>query len=139
MAIQGVNAQALLTALLQDTFLLPVYGDVTMPLHSLYQQYVAPMLEQVVSALLQGSNNKVDAQQQVQDVRQLVTKCYIAAVQGAEAEHAARRRHICRVLQEILLCLQVNWYCSTGLGLIPGPLVVPIAGRCVGCIWGFCA
>lgn len=107
-ALQGVNAQALLSALLQDSFLLPLYGDVMMPLHALYQQHVAPALEQMLTAMLQGSSSKAEVQQQIQDRRQLVGKCYQAATKGVEAEHAARRRYICRVLQELLLCLQVR-------------------------------
>jgi hypothetical protein len=35
-------------------------------------------------------------------------RCYAAAVEGAEAEHAARRRLITRVLQDIHACLEVS-------------------------------
>jgi hypothetical protein len=107
-ALQGVNAQNLLAALLRDSFLLPVYGDVVLPLHSMYQHHVTPALEQLVSLLLDSSSNKAAKQQQVQDARQLVGKCYQAAVESAEAEHAARRRYICRVLQDLVACLEVS-------------------------------
>lgn len=107
-ALQGVNSQALLSALLGDTFLLPVYGDVVLPIHKLYQQHVTPALEQMASSLLQGTAGKAETQQQIQDVRQFVGRCYQTAVESAEAEHAARRRHISRVLQEVVLFLQVS-------------------------------
>jgi len=32
-ALQGANAQALLASLLKESFLLPVYEDVVLPLH----------------------------------------------------------------------------------------------------------
>lgn len=35
-------------------------------------------------------------------------RCYQAAVEGAEAEHAARRRLITRVLQDLHACLEVR-------------------------------
>jgi hypothetical protein len=35
-------------------------------------------------------------------------RCYQAAVEGAEVEHAARRRLITRVLQDIHACLEVS-------------------------------
>jgi hypothetical protein len=98
----------LLAALLRDSFLLPVFGEVVLPLHGMYQQHVTPALEQLVSVLLDSSTNKAAKQQQVQDARQLVGKCYQSAVESAEAEHAARRRYICRVLQDLLACLQVK-------------------------------
>lgn len=106
-ALQGVNAQSLLAAMLRHTFLLPVYGGVMLPLHSMYQQHVTPALEQLVSVLLENAS-RATRQQQVQDARQLVTKCYHAAVDGAEAEHAARRRYICKVLQDLLACVEVS-------------------------------
>lgn len=37
-----------------------------------------------------------------------VFRCYAAAVEGAEAEHAARRRLITRVLQDVHACLEVS-------------------------------
>jgi hypothetical protein len=114
-ALQGVNAQNLLSALLRDSFLLPVYGDVVLPLHSMFQHHVTPALEQLVNVLLDSSANKATKQQQLQEARQLVGRCYQAAVDGAEAEHAARRRYICRVLQDMLACLEVRATCSTQL------------------------
>lgn len=37
-----------------------------------------------------------------------VFRCFAAAVEGAEAEHAARRRLITRVLQDVHSCLEVS-------------------------------
>jgi hypothetical protein len=114
-ALQGVNAQNLLSALLRDSFLLPVYGDVVLPLHSMFQHHVTPALEQLVNLLLDSSANKATKQQQLLEARQLVGRCYQAAVDSAEAEHAARRRYICRVLQDMLACLEVRAVGSTQL------------------------
>lgn len=122
-ALQGVNAQNLLAALLRDSFLLPVFGDFVLPLHSMYQHHVTPALEQLVSVLLDSSSNKATKQQQLQDARQLVGKCYQAAVEAAEAEHAARRRYICRVLQDLLACLEDD------ASLLPEALPMALAAQ----------
>ncbi|KAF6265579.1 membrane-associated apoptosis protein-domain-containing protein [Scenedesmus sp. NREL 46B-D3] len=122
-ALQGVNAQSLLAALLRESFLLPLYGDVVLPLHSMYQQHVTPALEQLVCVLLDSSGNKAAKQQQVQEARQLVGKCYQSAVDTAEAEHAARRRYICRVLQDLLVC------CEDDASLLPEALPMALAAQ----------
>lgn len=105
-ALQGVSAQPLMAALLQESFVLPVHGDVVLPLHTLYQQHVTPALEQLLSVLLDSSTAKASKQAQLADAKQLISRCYAAAVEGAEAEHAARRRLITRVLQDVHACLE---------------------------------
>jgi hypothetical protein len=64
-----------MAALLQESFLLPVHGDVLLPLHSLYQQHVAPQLEQLMSVLLDSSTAKASKQAQLADAKQLVSRC----------------------------------------------------------------
>lgn len=73
-ALQGVSAQPLMAALLRESFWLPVHGDVVLPLHSLYQQHVTPALEQLLSVLL-DSSAKANKQAQLQDAKQLVSRC----------------------------------------------------------------
>jgi hypothetical protein len=74
-ALQGVSAQPLMAALLQESFLLPVHGDVVLPLHSLYQQHVTPALEQLLASLLDSSGAKANKQAQLADAKQLVGRC----------------------------------------------------------------
>lgn len=76
-ALQGVSAQPLMASLLQETFLLPVHGDVVLSLHSLYQQHVTPALEQLLSVLLDSSTAKANKQAQLADAKQLVSR-YVA-------------------------------------------------------------
>jgi hypothetical protein len=107
-ALQGVGAQPLLAALLRESFLMPVHGDVVLPLHAAFEQHVTPALEQLTASLLDGAGANPSKQAQLQDARQLVGKCYAAAVADAEVEHAARRRLITRVLCDIQAALQVG-------------------------------
>jgi hypothetical protein len=72
-ALQGVSAQPLMASLLQESFLLPVHGDVVLPLHSLYQQHVTPALEQLLAVLLESSA-KANKQAQLADAKQLVSR-----------------------------------------------------------------
>lgn len=74
-ALQGVSAQPLMAALLKESFWLPVHGDVVLPLHSLYQQHVTPALEQLLAVLLDSSAAKASKQAQLQDAKQLVSRC----------------------------------------------------------------
>jgi hypothetical protein len=137
-ALQGVGAQPLMAALLRESFLLPVHGDVVLPLHATYQQHVTPALEQLTSALVDSSAGKANKQAQLQEAKQLVCRCYQAAVDGAEVEHAARRRHIARVIQDTHDALQVRAGRAgpaqpgvrTHTQLQPLPRARP-AGRCV--------
>ena len=72
-ALQGVSAQPLMASLLQESFVLPVHGDVVLPLHSLYQQHVTPALEQLLAVLLESSA-KANKQAQLADAKQLVSR-----------------------------------------------------------------
>lgn len=63
-----------MAALLQESFLLPVHGDVVLPLHGLYQQHVTPQLEQLMSVLLESSTAKANKQAQLADAKQLVSR-----------------------------------------------------------------
>lgn len=74
-ALQGVGAQPLMAALLKESFLLQVHGDVVLPLHGLYQQHVTPLLEQLTAVLLESSATKANKQAQLQEARQLVSRC----------------------------------------------------------------
>lgn len=80
-ALQGVSAQPLMASLLQESFLLPVHGDVVLPLHGLYQQHVTPALEQLLSVLLESSA-KANKQAQLADAKQLVSR-WVAGQAGA--------------------------------------------------------
>lgn len=73
-ALQGASAQLLMAALLQESFVLPVHGDVVLPLHSLYQQHVTPALEQLLSVLLDSSTAKASKQAQLADAKQLISR-----------------------------------------------------------------
>jgi hypothetical protein len=84
-----------MAALLQESYLLPVHGDVVLPLHSLYQQHVTPQLEQLMSVLLVSSSAKANKQAQLADAKQLVSRCVSKArVSPTQSQlclkHAAR-------------------------------------------------
>ncbi|KAF8063811.1 hypothetical protein HT031_003668 [Scenedesmus sp. PABB004] len=108
-ALQGVHAQPLLTSLLSESFLLPLHGDVALPLHALFAAHVTPALEGITAARLDAAGaRRGERSAALADARALVARCYDAAARGAEAEHAARRRFAARVLGDMLAVLNVR-------------------------------
>lgn len=116
-----------MAALLQESFLLPVHGDVVLPLHSLYQQHVTPQLEQLMSVLLDSSTAKASKQAQLADAKQLVSRC-VSTVRLTILYSSWPALSPSACLQDLSVCYMQS--CSSCL---PSCLRAPLAAVCMLC------